>query len=344
MNNKRVLYESIMRDVSKIIKKHLNEDETIIDHKQYFEEQFQKNPYFQLQWLVKILEKHKFINKLNIQSDSNNANISFRVNTKYNPFIKFQFKENNGDLSINGILKQNNHTYTIYNKIYNDMLNNRKAATEFMMYLFGNFRFREQIESAVKEQSGLIPRKLIHYTLRNKNNTNTNTNNNTIIFNKFKNNIQNILSKLNIPDEYKPFFSGEVINSLNNIDINKLELISYDKEEEYNIDYFSSKEYQLNNNFSGHLCITPTFFEHDVIMPDGNAFIDFLNDFESYLNNKGVENYYIDEDLHLDGGICWIGIEFSKNDDVINILNNFEIVLQYYVSFLNQNFSKYFEE
>ena len=173
---------------------------------------------------------------------------------------------------------------------------------------------------------------------------------------KFTKKVKNIISQLNLPvpeaDKMESYFTEGMYKTLDHI-----EIISYNNRVQQKIESMYNRDYSfvntisiiqsLKEQISGHMCFTMVFFDSDVnagnsprsIYPE--TFKSFLNGFKQYLQRVGFKNYYINIDL---SSMCWIGIKIKKSDSVETMLNNFIVLLQFYVRFLNENFDKYFHE
>ena len=133
--------------------------------------------------------------------------------------------------------------------------------------------------------------------------------------------------------------------------------IAYNDDIQRKIEDMNNRDYSFVNNISiiqslkkqiyGHMCFTMLFFDADINADDSprsiypESFESFLKGFKRYLQRVGFKNYYINIDTRT---MCWIGIKIKKSDSVETMLNNFIVLLQFYVRFLNENFDKYFHE
>lgn len=167
---------------------------------------------------------------------------------------------------------------------------------------------------------------------------------------EFTKKVKNIISQLNLPvpeaDKMESYFTEGMYKTLDHI-----EIISYNNSVQQKIESIYNRDYSfvntisiiqsLKKQISGHMCFTMVFYYDDKNAPrlSPDSFKSFLNGFKQYLQRVGFKNYYINIDL---SAMCWVGIKIKKSDSVETMLNNFLVLLQFYVRFLNENFEKYF--
>jgi hypothetical protein len=175
-----------------------------------------------------------------------------------------------------------------------------------------------------------------------------NENIDTFNVNEFNNKIKGILSQLNIPvnEKGKSFIVGNINKSIDNIEI-EIGTALYDTGK------FENRIIEINNEFKnynikiydGHICFIINIDNLSInnkrnigINVDNSDMELFLKDFKKYLRQNKFKPYYIE---FYDDEMCEIGVALKKID-IINGLNNFLTLLEYYVQFLNNNFEEYF--